>query len=131
MAQVTAVILTFSVMESDHVDDHDVLGKVNEFFLEMAGKGASISRVTGQINPALNAGFGFRQPQGDEWYGGTKYLEVPVYVGSFNYLGVPGFLKHLADMTWKEPANVQVLVQEENDSRFRVWDVVTLRQMES
>ena len=58
------------------------------------------------------------------WYGGSKYLEASVYAGAFNQLPLDSLIEHLRSIEWEEPQCVQLLVQEQDDERFRLINVM-------
>lgn len=98
MSVVTNVILSFSASEIDLDDDYlDVIARVNKFFPVGAGFKRSV----------------------DETAGGTKHMERPTFCGAFNYLDLEGFSKHLSNLPWKYPENVQLFVCEQDDEVYR------------
>ncbi len=56
-------------------------------------------------------------------YGGTKMLETNIAIGAFNYLQLDELVKHLKGIKWEQPDGVQLIVQEQNDSRFRIINI--------
>ena len=94
MSWVTNVILTCAL------GDEDRIGEVNEFFTDRA------EHLFDMI---------------DGKYAGTKVLEVPIFIGAYNYLDIKSFIFHLRTrVSWEEPALVQVFIKDQEDERFRV-----------
>ncbi|MEL6559483.1 MAG: hypothetical protein AAFQ94_14935 [Bacteroidota bacterium] len=54
------------------------------------------------------------------WYGGTKYLETNILIGAYNHLNLKDLIQHMSTIDWEEPEDVQVIVKEQNDDRFRI-----------
>lgn len=57
----------------------------------------------------------------DEGWGGYKTPSSEMWAAACNYLDVPGFLAHVAETAWEEPAAVQILIQDEEDDYFRLY----------
>ena len=45
------------------------------------------------------------------------------YRGSFNYLPLEQFIDYLRKVGWEEPGNVQVIVKEQSDEKFRIIEL--------
>ena len=104
MSVVTNLLLSFSVME-EGLDGWDRDGYA----------------LMTPINAWLTAhGYGAFGQDADQVSGGTKHLEVPLYVAAFNSFQLDEFLAMLRTLPWIEPACVQVFVQEEDEDTFRV-----------
>jgi len=58
------------------------------------------------------------------WYGGSKMLETPLYVGAFNYFQEEQFIEHLRKIKWAEPECVQLIIKRQNDDRFEIINVM-------
>ena len=101
MSVVTNIIFTFSIMENDVKR----ISEVNTFF--------DCKPLIGVDSNALPSG----------WYGGSKMLETNIYVGAFNYLDLNAFISHIKTIKWKEPENVQLIVQGDNDEKFKIIDI--------
>ena len=54
------------------------------------------------------------------WYGGTKMLETPLYVGAFNHLDLEGLIEHMKEVKWEEPENVQLIVKLQEADKFEI-----------
>ncbi|HEY0684783.1 MAG TPA: hypothetical protein VGD45_20770 [Steroidobacter sp.] len=53
-----------------------------------------------------------------------KAMECHVAIGAFNYLDVAGLEKAFREAPWDYPENVQLLILEQDDERFRLaWRV--------
>ena len=57
------------------------------------------------------------------WYGGSKMLECELAVGSFNAFHLDAFVAFLKTVEWYSPEAVQVIVKEQEDTRFRIINV--------
>ncbi len=57
------------------------------------------------------------------WYGGSKMLETPLFLGAFNYLDLRGFIDYLKTLPWECPEKVQLIVREQDDPGFRIIDL--------
>ena len=57
------------------------------------------------------------------WWGGDKNPEVELYAAAFNYLPWPDFVARIEGLAWQYPEDVQVLVQDQNDSRLSVFEL--------
>lgn len=55
-------------------------------------------------------------PEGAE--GGTKYLEVELWIGAFNHLDVQSFIDAVSSAPWEDPEIVQLLIQEQDEDVF-------------
>lgn len=103
MSDVTSVILSFDALEED-----DENGET-EFYWNMY-----------RINAWLNeCGYGVFGDVND-CAGGRKALQKPVFIGAFDHFEVDLFCKFLRSLSWERPENVQVLVQGENERKFRL-----------
>lgn len=98
MSVVTNIILTFSCLE----DEKERLREINTFFPDISG-------LTSCDDDKL--------PRG--WYGGTKMLETNICIGAFNHLDFERFLEHMKTIKWRYPEYAQIIVQEQEDDRFR------------
>lgn len=58
------------------------------------------------------------------WYGGSKYLECDLFIGAFNYLNLRNFINHLKSIEWDLDSPVQLIVLDEDDIRFKIYDIV-------
>ena len=84
MSYVSNVILSFSILE----DDEARIDEINNIIRELNDR----------------PGFLKEQPH----CGGTKALERPTFIGAFNYLPLPEFVRRVRALHWKEPHLVQV-----------------------
>ena len=58
------------------------------------------------------------------WYGGTKHFEANVFIGAYNYLDLPSLITFLkSEVKWEDPTYVQLLVQEQDDLKFKLIDI--------
>lgn len=105
MSCVTNVILTFSVLE----DDEERIKDVNKFF-------ENGTTIVSCDDNKLERG----------WYGGTKMLETNVCIGAYNYLPLESFKNHIKKIKWDYSEDVQLIVQEQDESRFRLYNFESL-----
>ena len=55
------------------------------------------------------------------WYGGSKFLEVNLFVGAYNYLDLDSLLVFMKNqIKWEMPESVQIIVKEHEDTKFRI-----------
>ena len=117
--------------------DVSVLSKVNEFFLKKKEGDEGVILEKLKKNPGEARGWGglihvdndnirWYTPGEDKvmrgFYGGSKALEINVAIGAFNYLEIQEFCKHLTEkVPWKEPEQVQLLLAEQEDGRFGLY----------
>lgn len=101
MSVVTNLILF--IPHSEHVCTR--LAEVNAYF-----ERDQIRPLVSVDDPAL--------PRG--WYGGSKMLEAFLFLGAFNHLDLRRFIDHLKSLPWECPENVQLIVREQDDERFRI-----------
>lgn len=50
-------------------------------------------------------------------------MEADLYLGAFNYLGVPQFLQKVFTQPWKCPGEVQVFLKEQHENKWRLIDL--------
>lgn len=105
MSYVTNVILNVGLQGKSKIDE------VNKFFEDTE----------------RNVGFVYvddkeKVPNG--WYGGTKYLEVDIAIGAFNYLDLEGLKIHMHEMEWESPEDVQLLICDQEENRFSIWNLI-------
>jgi hypothetical protein len=115
MSYVTNVLLSFSVMEdsyeTDGEDIYSIMTLVNTWLMER-GYGAFGQHV-------------------DHVSGGHKHLETPLFAAGFNMFDLGDFLDMLRTLPWKEPSNVQVFVQEQDEDKFRIIEPCVMGDVSS
>ena len=94
MSNVTNLILSFDIRENEEAR----IAEVNAY--------------------SFRRGVGFRDLT--ECGGGTKYFEIPVWGGAFNYLDLDDLLAHLRTVDWESPGLVRLFVCEQWDDSFRL-----------
>ncbi len=99
MSDVTNVILSFSINENEIAEDQYV----------------NVIKLNTWLD---NHGYGVFGRDADDIAGGNKHLETPLYVAAFNYFGSRAFADFVEFLTWNEPENVQLLIQEQNENKF-------------
>jgi hypothetical protein len=113
MSEVTNLILSFSIAENK-------------------------ASKRSEIELFHNNGRGFRLESADfegennvwnvqttrRWYAGSKVLETPLFIGAYNHLDLDGLIEYLKTLEWEEPENVQLIVQEQHEYKFRIIEIV-------
>ena len=87
------------------MEDESKIDQVNSFFPEDTRGFVSVE-----------------EPTPKHWYGGTKMLETPLFIGAFNHLVLEDLIVWLKGIKWEEPENVQLIVKEQEDDRFSIYD---------
>lgn len=100
MSHVDNCILSFDICE-----DETMIAEVNSFFSKENCK-AFISAEDDCL------------PHG--WYGGSKYLETPLFIAAFNYFSESEFIIYLKTLKWKYPENVQLIIKRQDDDIFSI-----------
>lgn len=113
MSEVTNLIISFSVGE----DEISRIGKVNTFF----NNGREFNIISADFERAKDW-LGIEKRE--KWYGGSKMLETPLYVGAFNSLDLEGLLEHMKALDWNEPENVQLIVKDQFSDKFKILGIV-------
>jgi hypothetical protein len=49
-----------------------------------------------------------------------RVFEQHTLVGAFNHFDLDGFVKFVRSLPWAEPENVQIIVREQHDARYRI-----------
>ena len=107
MSEVTNLILSFSIGEDEEVR----LKEVNSFRY----RDLEMNLVSADFNKNMDGS--------TAWYGGTKFLETPLYIGAFNHFDLDGFISHLKKINWDQPENVQVIVKGQWDEKFKILEL--------
>jgi len=109
MSFVTNLILSFSILE----DESSRVSEINLY--ENNGRGFELATADfeREKNPSSNKA----------WYGGTKFLETPLYIGAYNGLDVEGLIKHLKIVNWEYPESVQLFLKEQESDKFRTIEL--------
>lgn len=103
MSEVTNLIISFSIEE----DEKSRINEVNTFFNN--GRGFKI--ISADFERGTNW---LGKENRKRWYGGSKMLETPLYIGAFNHLDLEGLILHMKMIDWKEPENVQLILKEQH-----------------
>lgn len=106
MSYVTNVVLLFSLMEYDT----ETAGVRQYPIVQMLNKSA----VDGMHSGAL--------VRVSQYGAGIKVMEAVVYVGAFNFLDVDAFKRAVWALPWEEPESVQLLIKDQDDERFTLFD---------
>lgn len=106
MSWVTNIILSVETLDSD--EDKKVY-EINAYF-----KKDGIRGFVSLEDSSL--------PKG--WYAGDKYLESKIYLGVFNHLKLDELIQHIKQIEWPGPTSVQLLVKDQEESKFTAIDVV-------
>jgi len=58
------------------------------------------------------------------WYGGTKKLEINLFIGAYNHLNLSEFIYFMKnEINWEVPDSVQLIVKEQDDLKFRIIEL--------
>lgn len=109
MSEVTNLILSFSNVE----DEKSRIYEVNLFFNN--GRGFQIESADFEEGEDR-----FGKKNKKRWYGGSKFLETPLYIGAFNHLDFDGLKDHLRDIEWEQPESVQLIVKGPDSNIFEI-----------
>ena len=112
MSEVTNLIISFSIGE----DETSRINEVNLFFNN--GRGFKINSA--DFEEGTNW---LGKENRKRWYGGTKMLETPLYVGAFNHLDLEGLIEHMKELEWEEPENVQLIVKLQEADKFEIFEL--------
>lgn len=104
MSEVTNLILTCSLGEKEEF----VLSQINKF--EINNKPFKMISINDKKLPSA-------------WYGGTKYMECCIFMGAYNYLNLNEFIDHLKSIEWEDPEDVQLIVRNQNEDRFKIVNI--------
>jgi hypothetical protein len=102
---------------------------VTNAILHLGGKAADGKSLIAEVNRFFEEddGTGFvlvdneRLPRG--WYGGGKMLEAWLAIGAFHQLDLDALVEHLRTIDWPYPGDVQLIVREQEEDRFRMINV--------
>ena len=94
MSRVTNVMLNMSGESKPMAR----LEEVNEFFEEME------EEMLASLKPVVQGAYAFSE----------------VYIGAYHRFPLEEFIAHLQSIEWEHPEHVQLFVQDEEDSEFRV-----------
>jgi len=50
-----------------------------------------------------------------------KRMQACVYGGSFNYFNSTKFIEVIQKQSWRDPASVLLLIQDEDDDKFKIY----------
>ena len=112
MSEVTNMILSFSIGE----DESSSINEINLF----SNNGRGFNIVSADFEEGGNW---VGKENQNRWYGGSKHLETPLYIGAFNNLDIEAFIQLLKGIKWEEPDNVQVILKEQNSNKFKVIEL--------
>lgn len=56
-----------------------------------------------------------------ELWGGWKHPESHVWAGALNHASIPAIIDHIGTLPWTTPAAVQLLIQDQEESYFRLY----------
>ncbi|MFA5135358.1 MAG: hypothetical protein WC505_06270 [Patescibacteria group bacterium] len=103
MSNVTNLLLAFCCSE----DEDERIREVNAFF----DPERDVRGLVAVDDPKLPP----------HWYGGSKMLEVNLYLGAFNYFRETDFMEYLCTkVQWYSPEQVQVMIRREEDDVFTI-----------
>jgi hypothetical protein len=107
MSVVTNLILTFSISE----DEDRCINEVNNYEYQ----GIKMNLVSVDFDKDID--------NRKAWYGGTKFMEAPIFLGAFNHLDIEDFKRYLRKVNWEFPELVQLIVKEQDDEKFRIVEL--------
>lgn len=58
------------------------------------------------------------------WYGGSRFLETPLWVAAFNYFCEDEFMEFIKTLPWREPEFVQLIMQDQEEDKFTVLEIL-------
>lgn len=110
MSWVTDVLLLFSLGEvydndGEEIKEFTPLSNINAWLQENGW------RTLNNLNQYVNTG---------------KPMTSPVYGGAFNFLKIDEFIKIVKAQAWREPHNVQLLIKDEEDEKFTMYEIETV-----
>ena len=108
MSEVTNLIISFSIMEDEISRTLDL----DLFF----NNGRDFKVVSADYQADNDKKGQDRQ----RWYGGSKALETPLFIGAYNHLDLDGLIEHLKNIDWEEPENVQLIVKSQHSDKFKI-----------
>ena len=108
MSNVTNLMIYFSIFEDEISKEIEI----NSFF----NNGRQFKIISANFEEENDLENGDKQ----RWYGGSKCLETPLFIGAFNHLDLDGLVTYLKQMEWEEPQDVQIILKGEEDSKFRI-----------
>ena len=104
MSYVTNIVLSWSILEDDSkIEEVNTYFKYNQRGFVSCGDDSL--------------------PRG--WYGGSKMLETPLFIGAFNYVGLEDLREHLRTITFEYPESVQLIIKDQDDDIFRIETPLT------
>jgi hypothetical protein len=110
MSEVTNLIISFSVIE----DEKSRIKDINSFYNN--GRDFKIISADYQSqNKIINT---------KRWYGGSKKLETPLYIGAFNSLNTEELIAFMKNLDWEDPSNVQLITKEHNSDKFKIFEII-------
>ena len=111
MSVVTNLILSFSISE----DEQSRVEEINTFF----NNGRGFKLVSADFERKLADDY----YEAKTWYGGSKHLETPLFVGAYNHLDIDGLIDHLKSVNWEEPENVQLILKPQDADKFEIIEI--------
>jgi hypothetical protein len=109
MSWVTDVLLLFSLSElydneEEEIEEVSPLIHINSWLQENG------LRTLDNLDRYVNTG---------------KPMQSRVYGGAFNFLKIDQFIKVVKDQAWREPHNVQLLIKDEEDEKFTLYEMMS------
>lgn len=109
MSKVTNLIISFSIVE----DEKSRTSEINLFTNN--DRGFKINSADFEEVHDMEKGINRTR-----WYGGSKILETPLYVGAYNHLDLDKLMEHLKSINWLMPECVQIIVKEQDSEKFKI-----------
>jgi hypothetical protein len=58
------------------------------------------------------------------WYGGNRVLECNIFIGAYTSFPLNEFISFITNVNWYLPENIQLLVKEDSDYKFRLFEIM-------
>ncbi len=105
MSLVTNIILSFC-----NIEEHEVGAEEDEY--------ANVNLINKWLN-SEDRSYGELKDV-SEYAGGRVCFEAPLFIAGFNFLVKDEFIAFVKSLPWEEPENVQVMIREQEDDKFRI-----------
>ena len=91
-------------------------------------------KALSKINDYLKSTYNNRLKEISEYCGGNKAFQADLWVGAFNSMDTKEFLECVKDVAddpiWDCCDKIQLMIKEENEEEFRVYEFATLDRFE-
>lgn len=77
---------------------------------------------TDQLNMYLNENHnGCSLVKADDKAGGGKAMQCDLFIAAINHLNIPDFLERFYQIAWEYPESVQLMLKDEHEDIFRIY----------